>query len=617
MANKILIKRSNVAGQTPSTGQLDLGELAINTYDGRLYAKKNDGTASIVDLTQNDPIRLLGDASSTYVYDQSTHTSNVTLTLNTVNPNVGTFGGIATGVITVPQITVDAKGRITAVTTATFNTVGELGTMSSQNANSVAITGGTIDGTVIGGTDAAAGTFTNLTVENNLTLDNGATVTGDLDVTGDVETSGNVTVNGKLFSNDITASSVTVDGDAIITGNLTVQGVTTTVNSTTVAVGDLNITLAKDAENSAQADGAGLTINGPTTPATIIYSGVDDSWNVNKDFNVTGSLSSDGLNVSGGVSFNSTISASGAASFGSNVSIAGVLEVDSDSVLSGNVTVEGNLIVNKKTFLENHLIVSTIAEAGEEGNTYFERVETFFVDSESGDVTALGDISTAETVNAGVLVAGTVQATTIKDSSLTDGRVVLAGTDGELVDDAELAYNPSTDTLSVVNIEIGSNAHIVGTLTVDNQIIVGNLVITGETDLTGEVSLNGVSPTQVVYAGSAGNLQGDAGLVYDDSTNTLTVGNASVVGSFNLTGAATLGDILDVTGLASFSSNVKILSAATYTEDVYTTGALTIAGDASIAKNLQVQTDIRAGGTIYKAGNEVLSVVDTIDGGSY
>jgi hypothetical protein len=35
-----------------------------------------------------------------------------------------------------------------------------LGTLSTQNANSVAITGGNIDGTIIGATTAAAGTFT-------------------------------------------------------------------------------------------------------------------------------------------------------------------------------------------------------------------------------------------------------------------------------------------------------------------------------------------------------------------------------------------------------------------------------------------------------------------------
>lgn len=50
MANKIQVKRSAVAGKVPTTGDLDLGEIAINTYDGKMYIEKNDGTASIVQI---------------------------------------------------------------------------------------------------------------------------------------------------------------------------------------------------------------------------------------------------------------------------------------------------------------------------------------------------------------------------------------------------------------------------------------------------------------------------------------------------------------------------------------------------------------------------------------
>ena len=51
MANTIKIKRSAVAGKAPVVGDLDLGELALNTYDGKLYTKKDNGTASIVELS--------------------------------------------------------------------------------------------------------------------------------------------------------------------------------------------------------------------------------------------------------------------------------------------------------------------------------------------------------------------------------------------------------------------------------------------------------------------------------------------------------------------------------------------------------------------------------------
>ena len=49
MANKILIKKSTVAGNAPTAAQLDVGELAVNTADGLLYTKHSDG--SIVTLS--------------------------------------------------------------------------------------------------------------------------------------------------------------------------------------------------------------------------------------------------------------------------------------------------------------------------------------------------------------------------------------------------------------------------------------------------------------------------------------------------------------------------------------------------------------------------------------
>lgn len=44
MANIILHKRSSTASATPSAGSLTVGELAINTADGKVFTKKSDGT---------------------------------------------------------------------------------------------------------------------------------------------------------------------------------------------------------------------------------------------------------------------------------------------------------------------------------------------------------------------------------------------------------------------------------------------------------------------------------------------------------------------------------------------------------------------------------------------
>lgn len=51
MAQKVQIKRSSVAGKVPTTTDLDLGELAVNTYDGKLYLKKSvSGTDTVVEV---------------------------------------------------------------------------------------------------------------------------------------------------------------------------------------------------------------------------------------------------------------------------------------------------------------------------------------------------------------------------------------------------------------------------------------------------------------------------------------------------------------------------------------------------------------------------------------
>ena len=46
----INLKRSAVAGKIPVLGDLDLGEIALNTYDGKAYMKKNDGSESVVEI---------------------------------------------------------------------------------------------------------------------------------------------------------------------------------------------------------------------------------------------------------------------------------------------------------------------------------------------------------------------------------------------------------------------------------------------------------------------------------------------------------------------------------------------------------------------------------------
>lgn len=63
MANTIKIKRSAVQGKVPVVGDLSLGELALNTYDGKLYTLKNDGSSSVVEIGASSAASFATDIS--------------------------------------------------------------------------------------------------------------------------------------------------------------------------------------------------------------------------------------------------------------------------------------------------------------------------------------------------------------------------------------------------------------------------------------------------------------------------------------------------------------------------------------------------------------------------
>lgn len=88
----------------------------------------------------------------------------------------------------IAALTTTSFGRslLEAADAAALRTLAAAGTIATQNANNVAVTGGAIDGTPIGATSKAAGGFTTLTSTGNTTLG---------DAAGD-----SLTVNGKTYS---------------------------------------------------------------------------------------------------------------------------------------------------------------------------------------------------------------------------------------------------------------------------------------------------------------------------------------------------------------------------------------------------------------------------------
>ncbi len=142
------------------------------------------------------------------------------------------------------------------------------------------------------------------------------------------------TTNINLGSSN--GGTVTVNKDLVVSGDLTVNGTTTTLNSTTLDVDDINITVAKGAANAASANGAGITVDGAS--ATILYTSATDSWNFNKPLIASntnywlvpaGNIAArPGTAVNGMIRYNSEISAFEGYAASAWSSLGGVKSVD-------------------------------------------------------------------------------------------------------------------------------------------------------------------------------------------------------------------------------------------------------------------------------------------------
>lgn len=85
--------------------------------------------------------------------------------------------------------------------------------------------------------------------------------------------------------------------DLTLSGNLTVNGTQTVINSATMTVDDLNITVASGAADAAAANGAGLTVDGAS--ATFNYNSSFDKWTMNKGLVVSGAVTADSADITG------------------------------------------------------------------------------------------------------------------------------------------------------------------------------------------------------------------------------------------------------------------------------------------------------------------------------
>ena len=75
----IKLRRSATAGAIPTTSNLDLGELALNTYDGKLYTKTTEGSL--------DSVIQVGSATDSYFKIRKAVTTELTVTVASKSTN--------------------------------------------------------------------------------------------------------------------------------------------------------------------------------------------------------------------------------------------------------------------------------------------------------------------------------------------------------------------------------------------------------------------------------------------------------------------------------------------------------------------------------------------------
>ena len=363
----------SVAGSTNLNGITDwlVGDWAV--YNGTAWQKidNTDSVTSVngytgaVVLTQSD---ISGTVPTSRTITAGTGLSgggdlsaNRTLAIANTGVTATTYGSASS----VPVVAVNAQGQITSATNTSIaiaNTqVSGLGTMSTQNASSVAITGGSLNGVAIGGTTAGDGTFDILTANvsrlgiatgTSMVASNGlsststfsgtpptdgivvdystgygrfSAFTGDgyqwytggvgttkiMDITsaGALTTTGTVTANGVLLTGNLgTVTSVTGTAPVVSSGGTTPAISMAAANTTTngyLTSTDWNTFNSKGSGSVTSVGGTG-TVNGITLTGTVTSSGNltlgGTLSNVSLATQVTGNLPVTNLNSGTGAS---------------------------------------------------------------------------------------------------------------------------------------------------------------------------------------------------------------------------------------------------------------------------------------------------------------------------
>ena len=512
------------------------------------------GTAANATVLANArTITVAGDTTASATAFDGSQNITLTTTLAASGVSAGSYGSSSA----IPVITVDAKGRITAVSTAATSSTLTIGADSGS------------DDTVTVGTDTL--NFVGTSNEIETTVSNNQIQIG---LPNDVTIGNNLSVTGSFLSDDVTADTVTING------NLTVTGTQTITNSTVVTIADPIFQIGASGSDDNLDRGIKFLYN--SSGAKTGFFGFDDSTGVFTFIPDATDTSSVMSGSAGAVKFG----AIEGTSF-SDGTISGVTFVDEDNMASNSAT-KVPTQQSVKAYVDAQITAQDLDFQGDSGGAL-----SIDLDSETLDIAGGTGISTAgsgNTLTVGLdtkMGSGNAATTPGSFGSATAVPVITVNAQGQItqVDTSAISTSwtltgdsgsqtvnggdtvdiaggtgittaaSATDTLTITldntDVSAGSygSATAIPTFTVDAQ---GRLTAAGTASISTSLTVGADSGSDDVVRLGTDTLE-FAGTSNETTTtvsnNTITVGLASSVSGLTSVSATTLTD-----GTASISS---------------------------------------------------------------